>query len=196
MDKILRFGVDVDGVLANFTYEVARISEQLWPGRLPPDYEPSDWYYTDVFSKADWREIWKQINLTWNFWLKMKAYPSNAGALRYFMYTQAAELYYVTSRAKTEGTSVLTQTAVWLETRLLGGSNSAVIPVPHSGNKKAVIEALELPFFLDDYDQTVRHLQDVPGLKAYVLDRPWNRAATDLPRVFSVEEYLNIVKAG
>ncbi len=79
------------------------------------------------------------------------------------------------------------QSEVWLRNQGLTGTVYCATP----GNKKAeLIEQLGIAYSLDDYPETIRICNEVKGHKAYLLDRPWNRWAYTLPRVYSMTEFL------
>ena len=192
---MIRFGIDLDGVLANFDQEVTRIAAHLYPGRLEPNYVPKDWDFEGKFSKAEWDEIWTVIKSTPDFWYNQNPYMDSIRDLQRFIGTHNPDVYFITSRVETTGDSVLVQSARFLRKFDLfpNGGRSTVIPVAHSTKKGNVLEALGLPFMLDDYDKTVAQLQSLKDTKTFVLDRAWNRHAVALPRVYSVGQYLDIV---
>jgi hypothetical protein len=196
----MKFGIDLDGVFVRFDIKVAEIANKLWPGKLPWDYVPQDWNYTGVLSTDDWDKIWVEIKQTPNFWGTLRGYVENVHALQgFFNYNPSFDAYFITSRVETVGDSPLAQSFQWLQERYLAPRNghSAVIAVSDAKMKASVIQALKIPYFLDDYAPTVEQLNNLEGFRphAMVLDRPWNRYATSLPRVYSVAEYLKIVKA-
>jgi hypothetical protein len=193
----MRIGIDLDGVLAEFDSNVTRIANTFWPGRLPEGYTPSDWNFDDKFSKSEWSQIWEEIKSTRNFWYKEEPYTENVEALKNFINSSAGyevDLYFITSRVETIGSSVLVQSAQWLAKYGLfpNRSHSTVIPVADSKRKGDVLSALKIPIMIDDYDDTVRRLQGMEGTEVYLLDRPWNRHAKDLDdvRLSSLKDYL------
>ena len=195
-----RISVDIDGVISHFTGQVAEIAERLWPGKLPADYEPPDWYWTDVFSKKDWDAVWDVIHNTYNFWGTASPYQRNLDDLRDFLYTSPTEVFFVTSRAVTAGSTVAMQTFNWMRDKGLpvaerGINYSAIVPVPDSKKKRQVIEGLEIKYSVDDLGPTVEMCNQIPGHTAYVLDRPWNRDKEYGPRVFSLQEFFDKVEA-
>jgi len=196
----IRFGIDLDGVLANFGTNVIEVVNSIWPDRLPLDYVPQDWDYSDVFTKEDWATVWAGIKRTEDFWYREDAIQEGISALdKFLLYTpHKIDVYFITSRARTMGDTVLAQSSRWLAKFGLWPRNghSTVIPVEDAKHKEAICAGLKLPFMLDDYAPTVQKLQTVEGLQAYVLDQPWNRYAEHLPRVYSVAEYLEIVNKG
>lgn len=190
-----RISVDIDGVVNRFVDEVIKISNNLWPGKLPANYEPQDWYWTDVFSKKDWNDVWDVINATENFWLHSYPYCKNVDSLRDYLNSTKNEVFFVTSRARTAGDSVTKQTVDWFFINQVPTAYSPVVSVPNSKNKRQVIEGLEINYSVDDLGPTVEMCQSIPGHKAFVLDRPWNRDKEYGPRVFSLQEFFDKVEA-
>lgn len=194
-----RISIDIDGVLSQFTGQVNAIANKLWPGKVPLDYEPPDWYWTDVFTKKDWDSVWEVIRGTENFWATSKPYERNVDDLRNFLNTSPMDVFFVTSRAVTAGDSVGQQTFNWMSKQglpIAGNWNySAIVPVPDSKKKRQVIEGLEISYSVDDLGPTVEMCNQIPGHTAFVLDRPWNRDKEYGPRVFSLKEFFDKVEA-
>lgn len=193
--KRIRFGLDLDGVFGDFGGLVKIVAGRLWPGKLPADYVPQNWDYTDVFSKDDWNQVWIEIKKTPNFWLGEGWYIDSVASMKDFISKHDnLEVYYITSRASTAGLSVLEQSYRWLQNReiFLDGKMS-LIPVQDAAHKESICAGLKLPFMLDDYAPTIQKLLGVEGMQPYLLDQPWNRYADHLPRVYSVGQYLDIV---
>lgn len=196
MSKTLKLGIDCDGVLANFTAEVVKAANSLWPGKMPLDYEPDNWDYQGVLTKDEWKQIWTALLQVENLWLNEKDLPGVAELQKFLKKRPLAEIYFITSRAETKGMSVLVQTTQWLESRGLWSRfcRSTVIPVHKPDEKKQILIDFKIPFMLDDHAPTIAELQGIPGLQAYVLDAAYNRYAAHLPRVSSVAEYLKKVE--
>lgn len=208
----MRYAIDLDGVLANFGARVIEAANSIWPGKIPPGFVPSNWDYVGTLTPEEWKEVWAKIKSTPYLW---EAEPPAPGVeeLRDFLIsrnrentdplsiTHVDEIYFITARAVTVGESPMVQTAKWLARFGLWPRNgySTVIPVAEAEHKKQLFQGLGLKFMLDDYAPTVEALNSIKDkegnqfMRAYVLDQPWNRYATDLPRVFSVTEYLDTI---
>lgn len=187
-----RYGIDLDGVLANFGARVVQAGNTLWPGKFPPGYVPDNWNYEGYLTGDEWNKIWEYIKSTPHFWLdegEMAGLSELLDQIR-----PDDEIFFVTARAVTVGDSPAVQSAQWLMARGLfpRGGHSTVLQVMDSKHKQDLFKALRIEYMLDDYGPTVQQLIDC-GVKAYVLDQPWNRVYTDLPRVYSVSEYLSLL---
>jgi 5'(3')-deoxyribonucleotidase len=195
----LRFGIDIDGVLADFIASVVTIANQLWPGRLPIGYVPSDWNYSDVFSKDDWKRVWEEIVKTPNFWFNANCLSGATDLVDFLISAYPpAEVVFITQRMDTGGISAKEQTRNWLISRVLfSDAYDKLYTVKDAAEKAKILEDNRIQYYLDDYAPTIDGLQKThPYIKAYLLDAPWNRYMLDLPRLYSVKEYLQIVKDG
>ena len=187
-----KFGIDVDGVLSDFGGAFRVVANQIYPNRLPEGYQPSNWDYIDKFTKEEFKIVWDAVHEIPDFYFYQKPIQANIDALRDFVSKNRCEVYFITSRRQTAGDSILRQTEMWLDNQglLVRRGGASVVPVPNTGAKKDILSALKIPYMIDDYDATVRNLQTLETTKTFLLDAPWNQHATDLPRLYSVAEYL------
>ena len=103
-----------------------------------------------------------------------------------------ADIWFVTARPEGVGATTMVQTQLWLAEYEIGALGMPVIIT--EDKRQAMIEN-EIQFSLDDAPIHVRACQDILGHRAFLLDRLYNQEATDLPRVYSVAEYLLEVEA-
>lgn len=194
-----RIAIDVDGVLANFTKAFTEVVNKLWPGRAPKDYEPPDWDYGGLLTKAEMSKAWRVIRGMENFWLSLDAYPESVGALAQWMVSQTDhDIWLCTSRAEVAGMTAAKQTEIWLQSTGVRAVNNfiGIITVPDSVKKAVIYEAMEIAWSLDDKGETVIDCGLIDTFKhnAFVLDRPWNQSFSIYNRVVSVDEFLRRIK--
>lgn len=198
----MRFGIDLDGVLGDFGAEVVKAGNSLWPGKFPIGYVPNNWAYEGYLTADEWAKIWVKIKSTPYFWTDEAALVG-VEELQNHLHPKswreddpADEVFFVTARAVTVGDSPLVQSSHWLQSFGLWprGGRSVVLPVADASHKADLFKALKIEFMLDDYAPTVEQLNQIEGMHAYVLDQPWNRYAENLPRVYSVAEYLYAIR--
>jgi 5' nucleotidase, deoxy (Pyrimidine), cytosolic type C protein (NT5C) len=188
---------DIDGVLASFNDNLAKVVNLRWPGRIAPDFEPNDWNYTGTIAKNEWDQIWKDIKATPNFWRRQLPYIRNVdAAVKYINATPETTVYFMTARPDTEGGTAYEQTLDWLiEHRLYPFDREVTTPIVVSDpkEKQGIIQELKIDFSIDDKQETVEQCNSIPNHKALLLDRPWNRTSTQ-PRVYSVDHFLDVVR--
>lgn len=191
----MRFGIDLDGVLADFGSRVVDIGNKIWPGKFPPGYKPDNWNYEGYLTKDEWDQVWATIKATPHFW-EHEAGMLGVQQLNWGLKPKD-EVFFITARCTTVGEPPAVQSANWLGYRGLWPREgySTLLQVDAPEHKQNLFPALKIPFFLDDYAPTVAQLNLIPNMRAFVLDQPWNRYATDLPRVHSVAEYLDTIRA-
>ena len=187
-----KFGIDVDGVLADFESSFRLAANKIFPDRLPEGYRPDNWDYTDKFTKEEFKAAWVEVNSTPDFYFYEQPMRENVRSLKYFLTEHKCEVYYITSRRDTAGDSIMRQTEMWLDAQglLVRRGGACIIPVPNTSAKREVLSALKIPYMLDDYHVTVDSLQSLETTKTFLLDAPWNQHAQHLPRLYSVAEYL------
>lgn len=188
----MKISIDLDGVLAAFEQTVPRFTN-----KVPNNYIPTDWNWTDVLSEQDWEDIWERIRHNNNFWLSVPEYQENVTVLRdFWIKNPGLDIYFVTSRSETAGESVMVQTCQWLKVRELWPRNghSSVIVVKQPSQKYKIMRALGIPFSLDDKPETVWDCM-IKDHQPFLLNRSWNSGFKgNIVRVNSVAEYLGFVK--
>jgi 5' nucleotidase, deoxy (Pyrimidine), cytosolic type C protein (NT5C) len=196
----MRFGIDLDGVLADFGGRVVEIGNKLWPGKFPPGYVLNNWNYEGYLNGEEWAQVWAAIKATPNFWIDESNMPGVDDLQNYLALQPNDEVFFITARATTIGAGPLPQSCAWLNARGLypRGGYSVVLPVADASDKKQLFRGLGIQYMLDDYAPTVEQLNSIEKMGkfemcAFVLDQPWNRYASNLPRVYSVQEYLNVI---
>lgn len=190
----MRISIDMDGVLARFDAGFAEVANRIWPGKIPPDYQPHDWNYGDVMTAAEFDIVWGRIKQTENFWLKLWPYSDNVCSLARFLTREKGhDVWLTTARVETAGCTVAKQTELWLQSYgLREGYNYMGVVVADSHLKVGVYEAMEIMASIDDKGETVEECDvRLKGHRAFLLDRPWNQEADVKRRVHSVEEFLN-----
>ncbi len=203
---MIRLAMDIDGVLADFVGAVVPMVNRLWPGKLPLDYQPTQYDFGDVLTRKEWHEVWHTIVGTENFWLRLRPYQDSVRALvRFLVYNQGVVMYFVTSRGTVAGMTTDVQTFEWLDRLLLHSYVNywGVVVVERPDDKAKACRALGLPYLLDDSPDVISCCEGTP-VHGILLTRPWNVNAKprdyhswigEYDRVASVEEYLGKVKA-
>jgi len=190
----MRFGVDMDGCLANFNHSFGELLIKQSGDKLPPDWKDNtihpkvwDWDKEAGYTQNERNKAWDYIK-TNDFWFNLGLMPGAEDAID--LLNELGETHYVYFITHRTGKEAKQQTEDWLFGH--GMTNPTVLV--SGDNKNPLIEGLELDFFVDDkWDALIRAttLQSVkPAL--YIKDAPYNR--TDIPgvkRVETVFEALN-----
>lgn len=192
---MFKLGIDLDGVLCDFTAGFYAVAEKLYPGRIPKDHIQRCWNFSDTgLTPGEVDSVWRAVMHTSNFWLNLPPYEDNVAALAHLMNTRWTdiEIVYLTSRVPTLGLSVAQQSDLWLGRHRLMRPGCCVIVKPANWPKAAIYSILDVPLSIDDYLGNVN--QTVPGHQAFLLDRPWNREGRnpETPVVASLDEFLTI----
>ena len=137
---MLRLGIDVDGVVADFRTAFRAIAEREL-GIAPDDIE-------NELSKPDVERLWRNVSAASNWWLDVPAYEPDQIERLYAQVRRARwEVFFMTSRPPSAGDSVQLQTQVWLER--YGFYLPSVLTTP-SGARGELARALRLDLALDD----------------------------------------------
>ena len=137
---MLRLGIDVDGVVADFRSAFRTLAEQEL-GIAAEDAE-SD------LTRADIERLWRAVAGRSNWWLDVPPYEPDQILRLYSGARQSRwEVFFMTSRPPSAGDSVQLQTQVWLERH--GFFLPSVLTTP-AGARGELARSLRLDLALDD----------------------------------------------
>lgn len=197
MIGIRKVGIDLDGVLADFTSRMRDLLNSLFNLNLPDDYVPQDWHWADANLKPGMMaEAWKVIGNTPDFWESASPYVHNMVEMVSWFHDHADrdhEVYFITARNETAGRTARDQSARWLREYIGSTAPDINVFVTSKGtDKKYVLEALGVHYFIDDHHETINHTRAVKSCKSYLLDQPWNRKDRnkDIEVVYSLAEFF------
>lgn len=191
----MRVGIDVDGVLANFTKGYAQIIRSVSGRDLLTEEDirrPKTWAwdrdagYTAAEESAAWESI-KQSDL---FWEALDALPGADDFLTdlFIRYDndQIDEIYFITTRL---GIGPQRQTAAWLWEH--GADKPNVLIAQTSAQKGHLAWALNLTHFIDDKPSNCEAVKNaVPTCQVFVLDYPYNQTVNaDVTRVTALAQF-------
>lgn len=192
----MRFGIDLDGCVADFTSSFIKAVNTIWPGRLPLNYQPLDWHWTDSgLTTAEINHVWAFIHKQPNFWMSLHPIIENVRAIALHRKRfPDDELYYITARQDTAGMPTMHQTQEWLRMCGIYGLGTGVI-VDYGGDKVPIFRALQCDFNIDDkLSAVVEHSARTKG--AYLLSQPWNvnNRPEGLTVVSNLVEFFNATR--
>jgi hypothetical protein len=174
---MLRLGIDVDGVIADFRSAFRALAEREL-GRLPADAEAE-------LSRQEVDKLWEVVAGTSNWWLSVPAYePDQLARLYDRARLSRWEVFFLTSRPPSAGDSVQLQTQVWLEQ--YGFYLPAVLTTP-AGARGELARALRLDLALDDRMVNCLEIISASNAKAVLIAR-----GLDEPRIREAAESRGI----
>jgi len=158
---MLRLGIDVDGVVADFRTAFRALAEREL-GRTAADAEAE-------LSRSDVDRLWKCVAGRTNWWLDVPPYEPDQ-IIR--LYDQARhsrwEVVFLTSRPASSGDAVQLQTQVWLER--MGFYLPAVLTTP-AGARGELARALRLDLLMDDRMVNCLEIISASNAKALLIAR-------------------------
>lgn len=139
---MLRLGLDVDGVLADFRSAFHALAVSELGDKRQSDLEAN-------LSKGDIERLWKAVARVSNWWVELPAYESDQIARLYALSRRWRwEVFFMTSRPPSAGDTVQLQTQAWLERH--GFYMPAVLTAPALARGE-LARALRLDLIVDDH---------------------------------------------
>ncbi len=165
----LRFGVDLDGVIADFTGAFRRVALEVAKGTAADQsIDPDQAMSSGTLSSSEVRRVWDHILRTPNWWTTLSPYePSQVSRLYEIARRDHWEVLFLTTRPPTAGESVQFQSQWWLERH--GFPMPAVATVP--GSRGEVANALRLDAVVDDRLLNCLEVISASQAKALLLQR-------------------------
>lgn len=183
--------VDCDGVLADFNEAFVKLVIEVtgkdlfpkWPFDIPTWEYPTYYGYT----KEEQSKVWQVIKEDRSFWFTLLPYPHTTKFLLQLRGT-GRDVYFITHRM---GIKAKQQTEDWLETY---GYLSPTVLL--SSKKACACTAIDAGFYIDDKQENCLDVQaNASDTQGFMLARPWNQTADRIPRVDSIMEFLEVIKA-
>jgi hypothetical protein len=185
---LLRLGLDVDGVFADFNAGfrrqiVAITGRDLFPAGA---YEPPEWNYPKGlgYTPEEISQTWRSVEAAPAFWSSLSPYPGAAHALRVLnqgIFEGHWDVTFLTTRGGTP--TARRQTAEWLHWHELSFPQVAVCH--HEEDKARFASAFKVDVVIDDKVSNLETVYDANRRKVHVvlLDRAWNRSTADRERL-------------
>lgn len=184
--QTLNIGFDLDGVVANFAKAYSTILNQLFGTPIiEHTSQVLDWNWESWYGLP--KSAFEKANLvmygTQDFWCN-NIDPINAEQLYKILWLPGLHpklnLYFITSRSETSGSSVIRQTRDWLEMR------NSITPysIISTLNKGTAAKLLKLDYFIDDNPMHILDIEKTyPECQATLLEYPYNKNATVARRI-------------
>lgn len=184
-----RIGIDIDGVLANFTPTyIELIKAVTGEDRFadPPVIDTWTFERKVGYTAAQLDLVWRTIKRDRNFWLSLPSMPQADEAIKALdtLRIDGHDIYFITARS---GVRAKWQSEVWLEER--GMMCPTVIL---SEQKGACVNLLGLDAYIDDRDLNVNDVMRTVRAKEMLTRVYWFDASY---RDHPIEEGVKTVKS-
>ncbi len=173
MQSPLRIGFDMDGTLADLSAAYAEVEERLFGAADEDALHPApEAREAEQHSAARRRtgqsrdQVWRAIEDTVDFWTQLKPLEDGAVPRLYDLASKCNwEVFFITQRPATAGSTVQRQTHTWLVEH--GFKTPSVIPL--SGGRGKAASALHLDYLIDDTPQNCIDVLSESSTRAILL---------------------------
>lgn len=160
----MRIGVDLDGVLAETSEELARrIKKEFNIDTSALDFARYDDFFTD--NNLDIKWLYKQFDDEW-FWSKARPIEVNVDAVKDWA-SRGHEIHIITGRSEKASAIV---TKAWLRKNKIPTENLTFEPIMH---KVDYIKAQDIPVMFEDMFFEANKIASF-GIQSFVIRRHWN----------------------
>ena len=190
----MKIGIDVDDVCANFQKEFVALLHNMY-GRPPLDTAPIDWSWSNCeVSKEEMGLAWKAAACVRDLWAELDPLPSfdEETIILLNRLVRQHDVYFVTNRFVTPGSSPMKQTKSWFYTNARITAPNVMI----AKDKGPMASVLELDAFIDDKPQNCLDVLEArPNARVYLCDSSHNQPFSDprIPRVKDLKEFLKLI---
>lgn len=185
--KRYNVGIDIDGVLADFTDAAYKECRKLF-GKPEPGLVQTGWSFDSLGITAEEElQMWQKIDSTPNWWLNLKRMP-NTSWLNAIC--EACRVVFITNRKEGLGKPIEVQSAEWL----VNNYNLHLPNVLISSDKGPLINALKLDYFIDDRPKNIQEaVEFAPNCVSFLQNATYNQEFEHNPRVDSFNDFARII---
>jgi uncharacterized HAD superfamily protein len=199
MTKRLNIGIDVDGVLADFTTAARKVCQELFDGRPDDSLVQTTWAFESLgITKEEENILWKELDSRKNWWLESLYKLPNTNLLMPLY--EKHRLIFITNRKDGKNPAswpIELQTAEWLRRQFHIYHPNVII----SDNKGPLMDGLKLDYFIDDRPKNVQEAVEAidPQHQAtlpVLLAATYNRDYMYPYQVSSFNEFADVILNG
>lgn len=186
----MRYGIDIDGVLADFVKGFSQLGEEFKGTKYEWNLNLSEWGLG--LTRAQEQKGWEKVAADPYFWTGLDVlnrFPQE-------LLSPTDVVYFITKRKETPGRNTAQEAAKWLlqEQDIMFPT---VLAIP---NKGEVCRALKVDAFIDDKPENCWDVRmESLDTKVFLMEQPWNQwervhakefVITPLERVKTLEEFF------
>jgi 5'(3')-deoxyribonucleotidase len=181
---VLKIGVDIDGVLSNFTSAARNVCKALFNGNPPDGMIQTGWGFDSLgITKDEENQMWRKIDSVSNWWLTHSKLPNTDLLLPL---CNKHRVIFITNRKDGTGLPVDKQSAIWLTEQF----GLLCPPVLLSDDKGPIINSLKLDYYIDDRPKNVSEaVLHAPRCRTALLDATYNQDFQFAWRVKSFNDF-------
>jgi 5'(3')-deoxyribonucleotidase len=180
---MLKIGVDIDGVLADFLAKARTLLKEMC-GKPADDLIQTGWGFDSLgITKEEERQFWDKLDTIPNWWYDLPKMPGTDTIKRL---CDKYRVIFITNRKDGTGMPVDVQSAAWLQWTF--GINYPTVLL--SDDKGPLARALKLDWFIDDRPKNVEEVRVSSPLTRTVLYRTsYNTEYAHLDCVKTFDEF-------
>lgn len=173
---MIKIGLDIDGVLADFYTGIKQLSESLGYFQLLEEKNENVESYDfikDIFAPEDYKKLWESVCSSTNFWENLPCIVSTGNTFFQRMFLQKIPFYLITSR-RGQRDSVINQTKSWFYRNFNFYLTKDQLILCEPEKKIEFIRNLHLTHYVDDRPSILEALGNSElvywGLNLYGMD--------------------------
>lgn len=186
----MRIALDVDGVFADFVLSFTQVLHEINGSSIYGTEDQREWKFEGT--SAEYNKAWRFIDDCMNWWMTLEPLVSTSDIATLNTVAKKNTIFFVTSRRSlnpTAGLPVEEQTAGWLKG--IGVAHTPKVIATKSSSKAALINALDIDFFLDDKPTILEDARkNCPDTLVSAIDWCYNREVEVDARYLSVGKAL------
>ncbi len=202
----MKISFDMDGVLAGYCQAFTELGRQMFGLPIVTDAEAPQWDWEKYWATREQvSAIWKEVKKDPHFWSEVSPLIGSMVAVRISRLMGREEVYFVTARPDTGGSTAQNQTKNWIEAHIASGPSVVI-----SNKKGKICEAIGIKYHIDDkFTYCLDIVKNSPKTRVFLLEREHNKWVVErFPAFFkkpkggrpeitvvkSVSEYLDKVE--